>query len=238
MEFLEVQSVSKTQGQQKVLDRVHFTLPVHQRLAIAGETGSGKTTLLKMIGGLVQPEEGQVIFEGQRIEGPEEKLLPGHPAIAFLSQHFELRNNYRVEELLGYANKKSDEEAFQLFRLCEIDHLLKRKTDQLSGGEKQRIALARLLVGTPRLLLLDEPFSNLDMIHKRTMKKVIENISRELGLTTILVSHDAGDLLSWSEQLILMQQGRIIQQGPPEEVYQASGKQLRCRTDWFLFFAF
>jgi iron(III) transport system ATP-binding protein len=102
--------------------------------------------------------------------GPDEKLLPGHSAIAYLSQHFELRNNYRVEELLDMANKVSAFQAKTIFKVCRIVHLLKRLTNQVSGGEKQRIALARLLVSSPTLLLLDEPFSNLDIVHKSILK--------------------------------------------------------------------
>ena len=94
-----------------------------------------------------------------------------------------------------------------------------RKTDQLSGGERQRIALARLLVGAPSLLLLDEPFSNLDMTHKKMIRKVIQQISEELGITCLLVSHDPVDVLSWSDQIIVLKDGKIIQQGSPREIY-------------------
>ncbi|HEY8968242.1 MAG TPA: ATP-binding cassette domain-containing protein, partial [Puia sp.] len=146
------------------LGDVRMVLSKGWRMAVAGETGSGKTSLLKTIAGLMPG--GRVFFEGQRVLGPLEKLIPGHPGIAYLSQQFELPQHLRIEQVLEYANELPEEEAQELFRVCQIDHLMKRKTHQLSGGERQRIALAKLLIAAPRLLLLDEPFSNLDMIHK------------------------------------------------------------------------
>jgi ABC-type Fe3+/spermidine/putrescine transport system ATPase subunit len=146
--------------------------------------------------------------------------MPGHPGIAYLSQHFELRNHYRVEELLAMANQLTEESAALIYEVCRIDHLLKRWTHQLSGGEKQRIALAIRLVTAPRLLLLDEPYSNLDAIHKNILKPVIQGISEELKITVLLVSHDPVDTLSWADEILVIKEGQIVQQGTPEEVYR------------------
>jgi len=200
--------------------RISFTLEKGRKLAIAGETGSGKSTLLKMIAGLAEVRTGEVRFEGSRVLGPQERLVPGQPGIAYLSQHFELWHNYRVEEVLSYANDLSVEESAELYTICHIDHLLARRTDQLSGGERQRIALARLLVKPPRLLLLDEPFSNLDMIHKDVLKRVIRDIGDKLGITCILVSHDPLDLMAWADEIIVLRDANIVQRGTPEEVYR------------------
>ena len=199
---------------------VSFVQEPLQKIAITGETGSGKTTLLKMIAGLVQPDEGTVLFENVRVKGPLEKLISGHEGIAILSQHFELRNNYRVEEELESKNLLTEEEANRIYAVCRINHLLKRKTDQLSGGERQRIVLARLLTTRPRLLLLDEPFSNLDAVHKSIIKSVLADISSELHISCILVSHDAPDVLSWADYILVMQAGQIIQQGTPLTIYR------------------
>src|ERR1700744_572039 len=165
--------------------RISFTQEKGRKLAIAGETGSGKSTLLKMIAGLAEVASGEIRFEGSRVLGPLERLVPGQPGIAYLSQHFELWHNYRVEEVLSYANDLSVEESVELYGICHIDHLLARRTDQLSGGERQRIALARLLVKPPRLLLLDEPFSNLDMIHKRSLKNIIRDTAAHFDVSAI-----------------------------------------------------
>lgn len=220
MALLKVSAVSKTQGAQAVLQEISFTQKKFQKLAIVGESGSGKSTLLKIIGGLVQPDGGDVLFEGKHVEGPNERLIPGHPQMAYLSQHFELRNNYRVEEILEYANTLPESEAQTLYEICHIKHLLKRKTDQVSGGEKQRIAMARLLIGAPKLFLLDEPFSNLDILHRNTLRAVIKAMGEKLGITCLLVSHDPADALSWADEIIVMKSGEIIQQNTPEKIYR------------------
>lgn len=220
MEWLSVNGISRKENGKFVLEETSFDLEEGEKLAIAGETGSGKSTLLKIIGGLVQTDSGEVRFLNKRVEGPLERLIPGHPGVAYLSQHFELRNNYWVEEILSYANQLEDEVAQNIFAICRIDHLLRRRTDQLSGGEKQRIALARLLVNSPKLLLLDEPFSNLDIGHRQVVRDVLRDISDELGITSILVSHDPVDLLSWAGRVIVMQSGRIIQEADPVVIYR------------------
>ncbi|GEP98796.1 ABC transporter ATP-binding protein [Chitinophaga cymbidii] len=218
MSLLQVSDIRRQEGNFQ-LQGISFTQEKFEKIAIAGASGSGKSTLLRIIGGLIQQDEGQVLFEGEKIKGPNDKLIPGHPGIAYLSQHFELRNNYRMEELLGYANRLPDEEAATLYEICRISHLLKRKNDQLSGGEKQRIALARLLVTSPRLLLLDEPFSNLDLIHRGILKQVIEDLGEKLKITCLLVSHDPTDMLPWADRLFIIHNGRFIQEGRPEQVY-------------------
>ena len=167
----------------------------------------------------MQPDSGEIKLEGEKIRGPEEKLVPGHPSIAYLSQHFELPHSLRVEQVLTYANVLDDEEASQLYEICQIDHLLTRRTNQLSGGEKQRIALCRLLITSPVLLLLDEPYSHLDMVHKNTLKSVIQNIVKKLKITCVLVSHDPFDTLPWADQIIILKNGNIIQKGSAEKIY-------------------
>lgn len=220
MNLITVKGVSKYKGDILILDSIDLSQQPMQNLAISGETGSGKSTLLKIIAGLIQPDKGQVFFQNERVLGPDEQLIAGHASIGYLSQHFELRNNYRVEELLEYANKIGDEEAKALFELCQISQLLKRRTDQLSGGEKQRIAIAKLLISSPQLLILDEPYSNLDMEHKNTMKSVIKEIDSRLNISCILVSHDPGDILSWADHIIVLKDGKIVQQGSPAGIYE------------------
>jgi ABC-type sulfate/molybdate transport systems ATPase subunit len=219
MEWLQVSGISKKEVGFSILSGISFTQRRLQKMAIAGATGSGKTTLLKIIAGLLQPDSGTVFFEGNRVEGPDEKLLPGYPGVAYLSQHFELRNRYRVEELLQMSNQLEEQDATLVYAVCKIDHLLKRWTHQLSGGERQRIALACLLVTAPKLLLLDEPYSNLDALHKAELKTVLQGISEQLEITCLLVSHDPVDVLSWANTILVLQNGRVIQKGTPEFLY-------------------
>ncbi len=219
MEFLRAEEISRKEQSGTVLHKISFTVEQHKKIAIIGETGSGKSTLLKIISGHAQPETGRVFYQGNKVWGPNEQLIPGHPGIAYLSQHFELRNNYFVHEILDYANKMSEIEAEKIFKVCQVHHLLKRKTDQLSGGEKQRIALSRLLVGKPSLLLLDEPFSNLDMPHKKIIRTVLQKISDDLGTTCMLISHDPEDFLPWADHIMVLKEGKLIQQGNTTEIY-------------------
>ncbi|WP_341837529.1 ABC transporter ATP-binding protein [Chitinophaga pollutisoli] len=221
MTLLQVSDISKKDKLGFELQPLSFQVENGQKVAIMGASGSGKSTLLRIIAGWAQPDEGgTVLFEGEKVWGPDYRLIPGHPGIAYLSQHYELRNNYRVEELLGYANQLSEEEAGKLFEICRISQFLKRKTDQLSGGEKQRIALARLLVTKPKLLLLDEPYSNLDLIHTHILKSVIRELGETYGITSLLVSHDPDDVLPWADHLIILRDGQLVQQGVPAEVYR------------------
>ncbi len=219
MALLTVTGLSKIETETTAVKDISFKQQPFEQIAIAGETGSGKTTLLRMIAGLVQPTGGQIILNGRRVKGPEEQLMPGNKNIAYLSQHFELRNNYRVHEVLDMARQLAPAEADNIYHICRITHLLQRWTDELSGGEKQRIALARLLSSSPRLLLLDEPFSNLDTIHKSTMKTVLGDACEKMQISCILVSHDAADILSWADTVFLFRNGSIVQRGAPAEVY-------------------
>jgi len=218
MSFLEVEAIHKRQGEQIVLADISFSQQPAERIAIMGESGGGKSTLLKIIGGLTQADSGSVRFEDKPVSGPLEKLMPGQPGIAYLSQHFELWNNYRVEELLFYNPQIPEQQVLQLAKLCRIDHLLQRKNGQFSGGERQRIALARLLVTAPRLMLLDEPYSNLDLINRNLLKTVINDAGKQLGITFILASHDPQDALPWADRLIIMRNGRFIREDKPEDI--------------------
>ncbi len=219
MHLLKVDLISRKENSRIALQPTSFFVDQNEKLAIMGETGSGKSTLLKIIAGLIQPSSGSVEFENTILKGPDEVLIPGHPAIAYLSQHFELRNNYFVHELLEMASKVSDDERNTITQDCKINHVLFRKTNELSGGERQRVALAKTLVSKPRLLLLDEPFTNLDMQNKMMMNEVIHAITSQNNITCILVSHDPVDVLSWAERILLMKDGEIIQSGSPTAIY-------------------
>ncbi len=219
MAWLSVQGISKKEKEIYTVRQISFDQDQFQKIVIAGETGSGKTTLLRMIAGLVQPDEGAIVFKGERVKGPLEKLIPGHPEIAYLSQHFELRNNYTVAEELEVVNLLSAEDSKNIFEVCRIGHLLNRKTNELSGGERQRIVLARQLVTVPKLLLLDEPYSNLDGIHRNIIRSAIREIGSRLNTTCIMILHDAADLLSWADTILIMKDGQLLQQGSPEQVY-------------------
>lgn len=225
MAYLNLKHIYKKGDKGFTLSDIHLQMEQFQKIAIAGETGSGKTTLMKIIAGLIQPDDGIATFDGQKIMGPHDQLIPGHKGIAFLSQHFDLPQHLRIEQVLEYANELPAGEAKSIIDICDINHLMKRKTHQLSGGEKQRIAIAKLLIARPKLMLLDEPFSNLDPIHKDQLKALFERLETELGISFIMVSHDAQDTLSWADYLYIMQAGKIVQSGQPGAVYYEPGNE-------------
>ena len=220
MELLTVSGISLAERDATVLSPISFAQRAGQKLALTGESGAGKSTLLQIIAGLIQPTAGEVRVLGQRVRGPHETLVPGHPGVAYLSQKSDLPRSLRVEQVLRYASQRPAVEAQALYEVCRIRQLAQRRTDELSGGEQQRVALARLLLSSPKLLLLDEPFSNLDRTHKHVLQTVIEELGTRLGITCLLVSHDAADTLSWADEILVLRQGRLVQQGTPEQIYR------------------
>jgi len=220
MALLEVTSISFEERGVQVIRPLSFAQRAGQKLALVGESGAGKSTLLQLIMGMVQLGSGEIWVAGSRVRGPEEALVPGPPGAAYLSQKSDLPKFLRVEQVLGYASKRPAAEAHSLYKLCRIDHLLARRTDQLSGGEQQRVALARLLLGQPQLLLLDEPFSNLDRVHKRQLQAIIEEVGTRLGITCLLVSHEATDVLGWADEILVLRRGQLVQRGTPEALYK------------------
>ncbi len=222
MELIEINEVNKSIKDKPALSNISLRFRKGEKTAIIGETGSGKSTLLKTIAGLVQPDSGKISLNGKKVLGPLEKLIPGHDTIAYLSQHYELPIHLRVEQVLEYANRLDPGDELTLYKICHIEHLMKRKTHELSGGEKQRIALVRLLLGKPQVLLLDEPFSNFDNIHKNEMMQMVQEISQNWDITCIMVSHMPKDVLAWSDRVIAMRNSEVVQDGTPETLYRKS----------------
>ena len=219
--LIEIQDLYKIRGDRDVLKHVNCVVDEGERLVIAGSTGAGKSTLLRIMSGLLQADGGRVFFMGERVRGPEERLMPGHPGIAYLSQHFELRKNYRVFDELDAWSKVEHAWQERVFDICRIRHLLGRWTMDLSGGERQRTALARALLTGPRLLLLDEPFSNLDMAHRERMREMLDEVCRDLRVTCVMVLHEAADIMSWADRVVVLQDGQIVQDVSPAGLYRA-----------------
>ncbi|MEO7463267.1 MAG: ATP-binding cassette domain-containing protein, partial [Ferruginibacter sp.] len=142
MHLLEVSNVSKINQDNTVVYDLSFTQEQGENIAIAGETGSGKTTILKLIGGLLQPNEGTIIFQGKKVLGSAHQLIPGEAGTGYLSQYFELWNNYYIHEILSYAGKIEEKDMEKICRICRIENFMQRTTAELSGGERQRVALA------------------------------------------------------------------------------------------------
>ena len=219
MTLLKIENLYKVENSKKIVDNINLSISTNEKIGIIGSTGSGKTTLLKMIAGFIEPSAGEIFFNQKKVIGPFDKLIAGHSQIAYLNQHFELRTNYKVEDVLEMANKLPGIQASNIYKICKIDYLFTQKTNQLSGGERQRVALAIQLSTAPQLLILDEPFSNLDALNKMIIKDAIEELTASMQFSCILVSHDSQDILQWANKIYVMQDGKIIQTTSPLNIY-------------------
>ncbi len=193
-------------------------------LTIVGESGSGKSTLLKLIYGLVAPQSGLVTYRDEKIPGPTEKLIPGHDKMKMVTQEINLNLYAKVFDNIAAMLSNIDldqkkELTWQTMEFLGIEKLYDKKIVELSGGEQQRVALARAVITEPEVLLLDEPFSQIDAILRRQLRADIERLNKYLGITIIMVTHDAGDGLSLSDQMMILKSGRQIRYGIPKDIY-------------------
>lgn len=211
-------------GETTALDDVSLTFADGRFFGLLGPSGSGKTTLLRCIAGFVFPDSGAVKISGEPVEHiPVEKR-----EIGMMFQSYALFPNMSVADNIGFGlkvrnvgaaeTKKRMCEALELVHLVEFAH---RRPHQLSGGQKQRVALARAIVTRPRVLLLDEPLSALDKALRVEMQIELKRIQREVGITTIFVTHDQEEALTLSDEVGILRDGKLIQHGPPQSLYQS-----------------
>lgn len=198
---------------------------------IYGASGAGKTSILRMLAGLMNPDDGSISIDNKAWFDSSKKiqLSPQKRKIGYVFQDYALFPNMTVRENLEYALEKhqNDEEINKLIEITELGSLQDRKPQTLSGGQKQRVALARALVRRPDILLLDEPLAALDNKIRIKLQDHIKEVHREYNLTTILVSHDVGEIVKLSDNVIVLKEGKLIKQGPPEVIFinqSVSGK--------------
>ncbi len=211
---------------QPVLKNVLFSVLPGETCCILGESGSGKSTLLKLIYGELIPKKGEILFENKLVRDPNIQILPGHPDIKYVSQNFSLEPYITVAENVGkflsniYLNKKK-ERINEVLEALSISELAHKKPTQLSGGQQQRVAIARAVALQPKLLLLDEPFSQLDAaLHIEIRKKLVQFLEKN-GIASIFTSHRAEDALGYSDKIIAIHKGEIQQIAKPEEMYHS-----------------
>lgn len=202
----------------------------NQFITIFGKSGSGKTTILRTIAGLEKADEGfiQVVDEVWLDTKKDINLPPQKRKIGFLFQDYALFPNMNVEENIKFAMEKEDKNLLEeLLEILNIKNLRKRNINTLSGGQKQRVALARAIARKPKILLLDEPLSALDYQMRQMLQKEILKIHKRFNLATIMVSHDRAEVFKMSEKVIVIENGKIIKEGTPEDVFleeKISGK--------------
>lgn len=226
--FLQALAVSKTYPGERLagVNQISLNIQPQQITAIIGESGSGKSTLLRLLYGLLSPEAGRVTFKGERIWGPEEKLIPGHDAMKMVTQDTDGLNLFakvwdNVAVLLPNTDVAAKEQRTEeVLKQLNIHKLADKQAFFLSGGEKQRVAIARALATRPEVLLLDEPFNQVDTSFREGLQQDIRQIVHDTGLTVIMVSHDPAEVLSMADELIVLKDGEIIEAGHPKTLYQ------------------
>jgi len=226
--FLQAISISKTYPGERFAGLRKTSLSIHPKkiTAIIGESGSGKSTLLKLLYGLLSPDESEVQFKGDQIWGPDEKRMPGHDEMKMVTQDTDGLNIYaKVWDNIAVLMPNTDvaakeERTQQVLKQLNILHLSGKQACYLSGGEKQRVAIARALITRPEVLLLDEPFNQVDTSFREGLQQDIRQIVEETGLTVIMVSHDPAEALSMANELIVLKDGEILEAGHPQILYQ------------------
>lgn len=222
--MLEARQLTKKYTDKPAVRNVSLTLEPGRILALVGESGSGKSTLLNLLAGLTDADAGTVLLNGERVVGPSETLVAGHPAIRLVHQEYQLMPNVSVQENIAYALRFFEKtyreyRVGQLLKLCRLTDVQDRLPRQVSGGEKQRTAIARAIADKPAVLLLDEPFSHLDLPNRLIVRDLLFDLMRNEQTACLFVTHDASDALALADTLGILHNGKLIQLGLPEDIY-------------------
>ncbi len=221
MNQLKANNLSKSVKGRSILRGVSFDVEKGSILGLLGPSGSGKTTLLRIIAGLERSDSGEVILNGTVVAGKNKFTPPEKRDVGLVFQDFALWPHMNVEEHIRFVlkAKKRDtpDELKKILKILSLEPVSKNYPQTLSGGEKQRLALARSLAQNPKVLLLDEPMSNLDKILRHSLKKEISTL-KELGMTIIYTTHDIEDIKDIADSLLILESGQIVQQGKIEKV--------------------
>ncbi|MEL6523689.1 MAG: ABC transporter ATP-binding protein [Pseudomonadota bacterium] len=222
MAEIQLQNVSKRWGDFVGVDRFDLTIPDREFLVLLGPSGCGKTTTMRMIAGLEDPSEGNILIDGQRVND----LEPKDRDVAMVFQSYALYPNMNVYENIRFPLKirgvdpgGQDAKVRRAASMVELEEFLDRKPAALSGGQRQRVALARAIVREPNVFLMDEPLSNLDAKLRVSTRAQIKNLSHELAVTTIYVTHDQIEAMTLADRVVVMEKGIVQQVGTPTEIY-------------------
>lgn len=223
--MFSVQNISFSYNENALLKNLTFSLENGKTMAIIGESGCGKSTLLKLIYGLYDLNEGRIFWNENEVLGPKYHLIPGMDYMKYLAQDFDLMPFITVAENVGkylsniYKDKK-DQRVAELLEIVEMTEFATVKAQFLSGGQMQRVALARVLALEPEVLLLDEPFSHIDNFRKNSLRRKLFAYLKQKQITTIIATHDSTDVLSFADEVLVMKNGEIIEKGSANYLYE------------------
>lgn len=223
--MLKVEIDSFSYAQKHILEDVAFTLQPGEHLSILGESGCGKSTLLHLVYGLLHLENGSIFYNDKKLLGPTKTLIPGEPFIKLVAQEFNIMPFTTVAEnlsshLSGLEEEKDIQRIDALLQVVEMEDFKNTVVKKLSGGQKQRVALAKALANEPKILLLDEPFSNIDTFRKNKLQRKIFSYLKENDISCITATHDSDEALAFSNQILMLKNGKIEMRGTPEFIYK------------------
>jgi ABC-type sulfate/molybdate transport systems ATPase subunit len=223
--MLSVQNISFSYTNKRIISNVSFSIEKGKCLAVIGESGCGKSTLLQLIYGLHDLGGGHIYWNETAVLGPKFNLIPGIEKMKYLAQDFDLMPYITVAENVGkylsnsnFKMKKS--RITELLALVEMEEFANTKAQFLSGGQMQRVAIARVLALEPELLLLDEPFSHIDTFRKNSLRRRVFSYLKEKEITCIVATHDSKDILSFSDETLVLRDGKVVSNGFTKSVYK------------------
>ena len=222
--MLSITEVSFRYNKRAVLNSVSAVVNSGDCLAIVGESGCGKSTLLKLVFGQMDVDSGAISWKDQSILGPKNKLVVGHDFMKYVAQEFDLMPYTSVSENIGdhLSNFYPDEKKAriqELIQVVELEGFENTKVQFLSGGQKQRVALARAIAKRPEIILLDEPFSHIDNFKKQSLRRNFFEYLKTNNIACVLATHDKGDVLSFADQMMVLQNGSVLITDSPSNIY-------------------
>ncbi len=220
--IVELKDISVAFDGEQILDGLNLEIKDKEFITLLGPSGCGKTTTLRLIAGFLEPESGEIVFDGKIING-----VPAYKRqVNTIFQRYALFPHLNVYENIAFGlrikklkEKEIEEKVNEMLGLVNLKGLEKRSIDTLSGGQQQRVAIARAIVNRPRVLLLDEPLAALDLKLRKEMQKELKNIQQQLGITFVFVTHDQEEALTMSDRVVVMAGGKIQQIGTPQDIY-------------------
>lgn len=222
--MLHVKIDSFSYSEKTILKDIHFTLNPGDHLSILGESGCGKSTLLHLVYGLLHLENGEIFYDEKKLLGPRHSLIPGEPFMKLVAQEFNIMPFTTVAENIGSHLTRLDEESDkkrieELLDVVEMTAFKNILVKNLSGGQKQRVALAKALANEPKILLFDEPFSNIDSFRKNKLRRKLFNHLKDRNISCITATHDSEEALAFSDKILMLKNGNVEMLGTAEEIY-------------------
>ncbi|WP_372757072.1 ABC transporter ATP-binding protein [Mariniflexile sp.] len=222
--MLQVKNLSFKYKKQAILENISFSVKAGEHFSIIGESGSGKSTLLKLLYGTYNLNEGTIFWKENQILGPKHNLIIGPEYMKYVSQEFDLMPFITVSENIGaflsnFYPEEKQERINELLNVVELQAYAHIKVKELSGGQKQRVAIARAIAKQPEIILLDEPFSHIDNFKKQSLRRSLFKYLKEKHITCIVATHDKDDVLSFSENMIVLHDAKIMEEGTPQYIF-------------------